>query len=90
MKNEKKLNLNLDPKDAEDLYCKHCAKERPDEDLHNIFIQAFILKKFPGIKVGSPKPVIMPLPAFFICSQCGNIIKLNEEEDVENSSNIIK
>lgn len=73
MKNDLLTNNGpqIDPREYPDVVCDKCGC--------NTFSSAFVLKKIPGLLLGTgEKEIEYPL-SVFICTKCGEILKRDKE-----------
>ncbi len=78
-----KVNLNINLKDLQDIYCLDCAELYPEDDLQNIFAQRYIVKKLSAVQSPDGKPKIIPMP-IFVCAKCGNMVDFETWENKFN------
>ena len=63
---EKGLNVNINPKDLEDVVCENCGCQ--------VFVPAFLFKKISAVLSPNGKASMIPLNVFK-CNDCGHINK---------------
>ena len=88
IENNEKVNVNVNLKDLEDIYCLKCAElAKDDETLHNIFVQAFVIKRLSAVQSPDGKTKVIPVP-IFICSKCGEQVDFENWENKYNTDKI--
>ena len=62
---EQQNQININPNEGKTIICQSCEGE--------LFDIVHKIKLVPGIKVGSPKDVMVPMQ-LFICTSCNHIL----------------